>query len=497
MQAIRRQPQRAPDGTPVHYQRHRPEQTTLYRLVQQHAATFFAQAEDAAGADLPQFVKDEFDAFLECGILAHGFLRLHCGDCGHDKLLAFSCKRRGFCPSCGARRMAQTAAHLVDHVIPHVPVRQWVLSLPIPLRLLLAAQPKLVTSVLQVVHRVITRFLLKQAGAKADEADSGTVTLIQRFGSAANLNIHLHCLVLDGVYRRGIDGAPEFVEVPEPTDEALQSVLHKIITRTMKLLTRRGVLVEEEGSTYMADNDGDSDEARVLRPLQAAACTYRIAFGPRAGQKVLTVQGAMPRDADFKQHLCADIDGFSLHAAVRCAADDRQALEQLCRYITRPALANERVQTNTAGQVVLKLKTPWRDGTTHLVMSPLEFMQRLAALVPRPRLHLIRFHGVLAPNAKLRALVVPQVPEAPAQAAKPAECDANCAHHRPVRLSWAKLLKRVFDLDLEHCPNCGGELKIIAAILEAPVIEKILTHLGLQARAPPRAPARGQALQAA
>ena len=87
--------------------------------------------------------------------------------------------------------------------------------------------------------------------------------------------------------------------------------------------------------------------------------------------------------------MCADIDGFSLHAAVRCAANDRQALEQLCRYITRPALANERVQTN-AGQVVLKLKTPWRDGTTHLVMSPLEFMQRVAALVPRPRLSLIR-----------------------------------------------------------------------------------------------------------
>ena len=106
----------------------------------------------------------------------------------------------------------------------------------------------------------------------------------------------------------------------------------------------------------------------------------------------------MPMEKDFTQSLCADIDGFSLHAAVRCGADDRQALEQLCRYITRPALANERVQTNAAGQVVLRLKTPWRDGTTHLVMSPLEFMQRLAALVPRPRLHLIRFHGVLAPH---------------------------------------------------------------------------------------------------
>jgi hypothetical protein len=211
--------------------------------------------------------------------------------------------------------------------------------------------------------------------------------------------------------------------------------------------------------TYMADDDGDSEEARVLRPLQAAACTYRIAFGPRAGQKVLTLQGVMPRDTDFKQTLCADIAGFSLHAAVRCGADDRQALEQLCRYITRPALANERVQTNAAGQVVLKLKTPWRDGTTHLGMSPLEFMQRLAALVPRPRLHLIRFQGVLAPNAKLRALVVPQGPEVKEQAAEAAaasECVDEVVQGRPHRISWARLLKRVFD----HRINCSSHRRV-------------------------------------
>jgi len=241
------------DGTPVHYERHRPEQTTLQRLVQQHAQSFFAQTEQATGAGLPQFVKDEFDAFLECGILAQGFLRLRCADCGHDKLVAFSCKRRGFCSSCGARRMAQSAAHLVEHVIPSVPARQWVLSLPILLRLLLAAQPVLVTPVLQVVHRVITRHLLEQTGLKADQADSGAVTLIQRFGSAANLNIHLHCLVLDGVYRR-TDGEPVFVQADSPTDEELLALLHKIIARLMKLLTRRGVLVEEEGgSSYLAD----------------------------------------------------------------------------------------------------------------------------------------------------------------------------------------------------------------------------------------------------
>lgn len=169
-------------------------------------------------------------------------------------------------------------------------------------------------------------------------------------------------------------------------------------------------------------------------------------------------------------------------------------LEQLCRYITRPALSDERVQLNTVGQVELKLKTPWRDGTTHLVMSPLEFMQRLAALVPRPRLHLIRFHGVLAPNAKLRALVVPQGPEVQEQATSVAvadECEVEAVQARPHRISWARLLKRVFDIDMQHCPNCeAGELKIIAAILERPVIEKILTHLGLDPQPPPRGRAR-------
>ena len=174
---------------------------------------------------------------------------------------------------------------------------------------------------------------------------------------------------------------------------------------------------------------------------------------------------------------------------MRVDAHDRKRLEQLCRYITRPALSDERVQLNAAGQVELKLKTPWRDGTTHLVMSPLEFMQRLAALVPRPRLHLIRFHGVLAPNAKLRALLVPQEPPNDAEAATAAvagPCEVEISQVRPGRISWARLLKRVFDIDMQHCPNCGGELKIIAVILARQVIQKILDHLGLDPQPPPR-----------
>jgi len=181
---------------------------------------------------------------------------------------------------------------------------------------------------------------------------------------------------------------------------------------------------------------------------------------------------------------CADAHGFSLHAGVRCGEHQRQELERLCRTITRPAIANERLKQDGAGNVVLQLKSPWRDGTTHIVMSPLEFMQRLAALVPRPRLHLIRFHGVLAPNAGLRAAIVPRPPE------KLGDDAAHHAHGVPARMGWARLLKRVFDLDLEHCPQCGGDMKIIAAIEEPAVIVRILTHLGLPARAPPRSPAR-------
>ena len=204
------------------YERRLPEETTLYRLVREHLETFLARVEAVGAASLPQFVKDEFDAFLECGILAHGFLRLCCAECGHEKLVAFSCKRRGICPSCGARRRAETAAWLVDRVIPRVPVRQWVLSFPIPLRSLFAVHPELLAPVLQIIHRAIATHLIRQTGVKRSKAATGAVTLIQRFGSAANLNIHLHALVLDEVYRtmgeRDAPRRPHNPWAPPPTD---------------------------------------------------------------------------------------------------------------------------------------------------------------------------------------------------------------------------------------------------------------------------------------
>ncbi len=289
----------------IHYERRRPEETALYRIVQENvdtffaqveaesgsplpADTFFAQVEAESGSPLPAFVKDEFDAFLDCGILSRGFSRLKCGSCRHEKIVAHSCKKRGICSACGARRMAETAAHLVDHVFPDVPVRQWVLSLPIPLRYLLASHPEMLGPVLEIVDRAISSFLIKKAGLMRREAKTGAVTFIQRFGSAAgNLNIHFHSLVIDGVYRLRGD-KPTFQYVAAPTTEEMARLVERIAKRMMKLLARRGYLIEEEGVGYLEAGEGDE----ALGPLQAAACSYRIALGPRRGRKVWSIKMA-------------------------------------------------------------------------------------------------------------------------------------------------------------------------------------------------------------
>ena len=218
--------------------------------------------------------------------------------------------------------------------------------------------------------------------------------------------------------------APIFHPAGAPIHAALETLLAKIITRLLRLLTRLGHFVEEKGEIYLAGSVTDPDG--VMTPLQAAATHCRIAQGPRAGQKVLILQLAPRRleESDESKALCANAHGLTLHAGVHVVGDDRRSLKQLCRYITRPAIANERLSVNRAGQVVLKLTTAWRDGTNH-VMAPMEFMQRLAALVPRPRLHLIRFHGVLAAHAKLRKAVVPVLPVATAPA------HANDCDHLP------------------------------------------------------------------
>ena len=186
-------------GEAGYYERHRPEQTLLYQIIEQHYPVFSALMAEQ-GRELPGYVEREFEADLKCGRLEHGFLRVRCESCHAERLVAFSCKRRGFCGSCGARRMAESAALLVDEVFPEQPVRQWVLSFPYPLRFLFASRPAIMGQVLGIVYRCIATHLIKKAGFSCTTARTGAVTLIQRFGSALNLNLHFHMLFLDGVY---------------------------------------------------------------------------------------------------------------------------------------------------------------------------------------------------------------------------------------------------------------------------------------------------------
>ena len=170
------------------YARHRPEDTVLYQIVEQHVEPFF-QAVGEQGASLPGFVHKEFEAYLRCGRLEHGFIRAKCTDCRHEHLVPFSCRLRGFCPSCGVRRMVDTAAHLVDHVLPQIPMRQWVVSFPWPLRLVFAARPGWLTKVLGIVSRALSSAVIARAGLRRTQgAQTGTITFVQRFGSALNLN---------------------------------------------------------------------------------------------------------------------------------------------------------------------------------------------------------------------------------------------------------------------------------------------------------------------
>jgi len=180
------------------YKRRNPETTVMYRVLQEHLETFLARLEGGGGgASWPGFVERELRAFMDCGILARGFCRFHCERCGKDEVLAFSCKGRGFCPSCGGRRMAEEAAHLVDHVLPEVPMRQWVLTVPHRVRYLIAFDRVLCTRVRRIFIRTIQAFLRRKARrAGIPGGRTGAVVFLQRFGGSVNLNPHFHALVM-------------------------------------------------------------------------------------------------------------------------------------------------------------------------------------------------------------------------------------------------------------------------------------------------------------
>jgi hypothetical protein len=308
------------------------------------------------------------------------------------------------------------------------------------------------------------------------------MTVIQRFGGALNLNVHFHTLAVDGVFVREPDGSLRFVATKAPTNGEVEALLGLIRKRVLRLLARRGLPCDEAGESL------DEPEAPPLHALYAASVRQRVAMGRRAGASVLRLGDApTTKAAEPKRRRQARLGGFDLHADTSVRAKNRRKLERLCRYLLRPPVAEDRLSFAPDGSVLLRLKTPWRDGTSHIALEPLELLEKLAALIPRPYVNLIVYHGVLAPNANWRREVVDfgrAKVESEPSASSPRKVAAS--YNR----TWAELMRRGLDLDVLQCPDCGGRLRFVAAIMLSTAIQRILRHLGLPSAPVELAPAR-------
>src|SRR5919198_405788 len=338
-----------------------PSHTVLYTVIAEHLETFLAAlADDPEATGFPAYVQREFYDYLRCGILAHGFLRLGCDTCKHELLVPFSCKRRGFCPSCAGRRMAQMAAHLVECVIPWVPTRQWVVSVPIPLRYWMASSQDLTAKVHTIIRTTIAQYYVNQAvqgGAERPKVHPGSVTFIQRFGSALQLNVHYHVLCLEGVFLDRTDQGrpPRFLAGAPPTDTDITAVVQKISHRVIRKLRRLGYLEPDMEPPVATGYDPLRDTAPELARTMAASVQQRIAFGERAGQHVRRISAGFGSEGEAPRLTgprCASIHGFSLHANTAIPAHRCDQLEQLIRYTARGALSLARLAQDTNGDLI-------------------------------------------------------------------------------------------------------------------------------------------------
>jgi len=211
--------------------------------------------------------------------------------------------------------------------------------------------------VLGIVYRIIASYLLKKAGYRTTQAQTGAVTLIQRFGSALNLNIHFHMLFLDGVYAQDRHGIRRFFHVKAPSHSELVALAHQLSHRVGRYLERQGLLSRDMENAYLAL---DFDESNPMPHLQSSSIQYRIAVGSQQGRKAFqlqTVAAANAENASSSASSVAKVSGFSLHAGVCAQANERKKLEQLCRYITRPAISEKRLSLTGQGHVRIQLKT--------------------------------------------------------------------------------------------------------------------------------------------
>jgi len=465
-------PGAASRALPGTYVRRNVEATLLHRVVRENLATFLLESGQRGG--LPSFVQQDFCRYLDCGVLAKGFARVACKRCKNEILVAFSCKGRGTCPSCNARRAHDASIHLVDNVLPHAPYRQWTLSFPMPLRFLLAKDARLFSRVLSLFVRTLFAFFRRRARALGiPKPLPGAVAFLQRFGSALQLTPHIHLLAIEGAFAQdGPESAPvRFHRLPPPGNRDVEVLLRKVVLRTIRLLGKK------------APFEKTACEQDALDLLSADAVrTPRLPF---------FLQGP-PKPAGRR---CAFLEGFSLHANTSVHANNRDGLLKLANYGARGPLSLERLCELPDGNLAYRMKRPSSSGASVLLLKPIELLRKLAALVPPPRTNLLRYFGVLASNSGVRRLITPCAVSPAATApgvpeAQPAEkVQLPATVPRRTRVPWADLLKRTFATDILSC-KCGGRRRVVAYVVAPSTTREILQHLGLPDSPPPLAKAR-------
>ena len=360
--------------------------------------------------------------------------------------------------------MADGAAHLVDRVLPRIRLRQWVVTFPGWLAVRLAFDASLCAAVIRVFARVLSAWQ-RARRARADIAPSrrhsGAVVVVQRSTDSLGCWLHLHVLAPDGVYLESEHTlALDFDPQPAPAQGELESLTQRFAARVDVLLRRRGIDRDEP--------DEAPEETQLLLRCASSPARRRSTGG-----------GPCPRPRAIR--LCASHLGYQLHAATSVNADDLAGRERLCRYLLRPALATSRLTRLPGGDILVRLKKKRRNGVIEWTYSPQAFIARLAALVPPPGFHTIRYFGVLSSGSPLRPYVVPSPPEpSPTRPVAPP---------RPRRMSWPDLHQRVWLRDIMACP-CGGRLRIVAVLTQPDVMDAVLAAmiLSTQAARPPTSP---------
>jgi hypothetical protein len=347
--------------------------------------------------------------------------------------------------------MSDSAVHLERSVLPRVPIRHWICSFPWGVRAVLGYDAELCASAANAFATELLRSLRSRAKAllrlgSVSAAFPGAVVAIQRTDSALRLNVHLHVLALDGVYVRDPAGALVFHPLTTPSAEEVAQIARRTAERLGRVFEAQG-----RPSPWQAveASEPDPEPLSVEQPglfacYEAAARSLSVS-GERAGQPVLRLvvgQGlspdSLPRERPAPADPAAPVAealGISVYAQQLVDGRDRRQLERLARYITRPPLALERLSRRADGRLELALKSLWKDGTRAVVLEPHDLLVRLCAAVPAPRLHLLRYFGILSSHHALRSEVIPSpVPEPGLFTPAPAHtCSPNTASQLGLR----------------------------------------------------------------